>query len=178
MEAFLFTPLKFAIQTWFCNYPQYLCLFHIVFECTPEKHDQGKMLFLPNRLLCYVVSISDQCFVSFQPILCHPQTQIRIIIFDGVRRDIPNWKLSPNRALIGFSQIVFPETVLSKDDHKNFAQEERLGVPYRTMILAICVVIDESKCLDIPIWEFLVILEYLPFLLGYMSFEILMTLVR
>ena len=27
------------------------------------------------------------------------------------------------------------------------------------MILAICVVVDESKCLDIPIWEFSIILE-------------------
>ena len=33
MESFLFSPLKFTIQTWFCNCPQYLYLFHIVFEC-------------------------------------------------------------------------------------------------------------------------------------------------
>ena len=31
------------------------------------------------------------------------------------------------------------------------------------MILAICVVVDESKCLDIPILEFSVILEHPPF---------------
>ena len=31
----------------------------------------------------------------------------------------------------------------------------------------ICVVVDESKCLDIPIWEFSTICEHLPFLLGY-----------
>ena len=52
MEAFLFSPRKFAIQTWLYNCPQYLCLFYIVFECIPRKHDQGKMLVLPNRLLC------------------------------------------------------------------------------------------------------------------------------
>ena len=52
MEAFLFSPLKFAIRTWFCNGPQYLCLFNIVFECIPSIHDQGKMLVLSNRLLC------------------------------------------------------------------------------------------------------------------------------
>ena len=34
------------------------------------------------------------------------------------------------------------------------------------MILAICVVVDESKCLDIPIWEFSKIVEHLPFSLG------------
>ena len=51
MEAFLFTRRKFAIQTWFTNCPRYLCLFHIVFECSPSFHDQGKMLVLPNQLL-------------------------------------------------------------------------------------------------------------------------------
>ena len=35
------------------------------------------------------------------------------------------------------------------------------------MILAICVVVDESICLDIPIMEFSIILEHLPFLPGY-----------
>ena len=30
-----------AIRTWFCDYQQYLCLFHIVFACNPSKHDQG-----------------------------------------------------------------------------------------------------------------------------------------
>ena len=99
MEAFQFLLLKFAIQTWFCNCLQYLCLFDIVFECISSIHDQGKMLVLPNRLLHGVVSTSDPCFVSFQPILFHPHTQIRIILFDGVRSDTPNWKFSPNRAL-------------------------------------------------------------------------------
>ena len=87
--------------------------------------------------------------------------------FDGVRISIHNWKLSPNRIAIGFSQIASPITVLPKDDPTDCAQEERLGLPYWTMILAICVVVDESKCLDIPIWEFSKILEHLPFLLGY-----------
>ena len=50
---------KFWIQTWFFSCLQYLCLFHIVFECTPGKHDQGNMLALPNRLLCWVLSTSD-----------------------------------------------------------------------------------------------------------------------
>ena len=36
-----------------------------------------------------------------------------------------------------------------------------------TMILANCVVVDESKCLDNPILEFSIILEHLPFLPGY-----------
>ena len=51
-KLFKFLPQKFAIQTWFCNCPQYLCLFYFVFQCIPSFHDQGKMLVLPNRLLC------------------------------------------------------------------------------------------------------------------------------
>ena len=35
-----------------CSCPQYLCLFHIVFERSPSIHDQGKMLVFPNQLLC------------------------------------------------------------------------------------------------------------------------------
>ena len=130
------------------------------------KHDQGKMLVLPIRLLYSVLSTSDQCFVSFQSIWCHPHTQIRTILFDGVRRDIRNFKLFPNRVPIELSRIAFPITVLPKDDRKDCAREEQLGLPYWTMILAICVVVDESKSLDIPILEFSVILEHLPFLPG------------
>ena len=41
------------IQTWFCDCPQYLCLFHSVFEYIPGLHDQGKMLVL---LAVYLLS--------------------------------------------------------------------------------------------------------------------------
>ena len=68
---------------------------------------------------------------------------------------------------MGFSQIAFPTIVLLKDDRTDSAQEEQLGLPYWTMSLAIRVVVDESKCLDIPILEFSTIYEHLPFLLGY-----------
>ena len=73
----------------------------------------------------------------------------------------------PSHVSIGSSQITFPIIVLLKDDRADSAQEEQLGLPYWTMILAICVVVDESKCLDTPIWEFSTICEHLPFLLGY-----------
>ena len=72
-------------------------------------------------------------------------------------------EFSPSHVSIGFSQIAFPTIVLPKDDHTDFAQEERLGLPYWTMIWAICVVVDESKCLDTPIWEFSIFFEHLPF---------------
>ena len=48
----------------------------------------------------------------------------------------------------------------------DFAQEERPGLPYWTMILAICVVVDISKNLDIPILEFSINWVHLPFLPG------------
>ena len=73
----------------------------------------------------------------------------------------------PNGVLKELPEITFPITFLPKDDRTDFAQEERRGLPYWTMILAICVVVDESKCLDTPILEFSIICEHLPFLLGY-----------
>ena len=57
--------------------------------------------------------------------------------------------------------------VLPQDDRTDFAQEEQLGLPYWTMILAICVVVDESKCLDIPILELSIICEHFPLSLGF-----------
>ena len=52
MVISLLHPLKFEIRTWFCNCPQYLCIFRIVFECSPSIHDPRKVLVLPNRILC------------------------------------------------------------------------------------------------------------------------------
>ena len=79
--------------------------------------------------------------------------------FDGVRTSIPSWKPSPNRASMGFSQIAFHITVLPKDDRTDFAQEERLDLPTVDHDLGhFCVVVDGSKCLDIPICEFSTIL--------------------
>ena len=110
--------------------------------------------YFPHRI--DILFLSSQ----FDVIHIHRQEQL---LFHGVRIIIPNWELSLNRALIGFSQIAFPITVLPKDDRTDFVQEERLGLPYWTMTLAISVVVDESICLDIPIWEFSIILEHLPF---------------
>ena len=56
--------------------------------------------------------------------------------------------------------------VLPKDDHTDSFQVEQLHFPYWTVILAICVVVDESTCLDTPILEFSIICEHLPFYLG------------
>ena len=81
MVIFQLLLRKFWIQTWFCNCQQYLCLFHIAYVYIPGFRDQGMMLVLTNRLLCLVLTTPDQYFASFQPIWCHPHTQIRIILF-------------------------------------------------------------------------------------------------
>ena len=119
MEVFQLLQRKFWIRTWFCNCQQYLCLFHIVFECSPSIHDRGKMLVLPNQLLCWALSTSDQGFVSFHPIWCHPHTQIRIILYHGARISIPNWKT--------FSQPYFNRIFSNCLSHNSPAR----GWPYR-----------------------------------------------
>ena len=83
------------------------------------------------------------------------------------KETFPIWNFLQAMFQQDFSQIAFPTIVLLKDDRTNSCQEERLGLPYWTMILAICVVVDESKCLDTPILEFSIICEHLPFSLGY-----------
>ena len=83
--------------------------------------------------------------------------------FLGWQRSVPNLEFSPSHVSIGFSQIAFPIIVLPEGDRTDVVQEERLCLPYWTMILAICVVVDESKCLDISIWEFSIKLKHLPF---------------
>ena len=131
MEVFLFLPLKFAIQTWFCNCPQYLCLFHIVDECTPNIHDPGKMLVLSNRTSLVSTFHIGSRFCFFPASFMSPTyTDKNFILFHDVQRDIPNF----NRASIGSSQIAFPIIVLPEDDRTDSFQEERLDLPYWTMI--------------------------------------------
>ena len=163
MVVFQLLLRKFWIQTWFCNCKQHLCLLDIVFEYSPSIHGRGMMLVLPNWLHCSVLSTSDQCFVSFLPKWCHPHTQIRIILFHGVGISVPNWKpLLPTVLQQDFLKIAFPITVLPKDDRTDFAQEERLGLPYWTMIWAICASVDVSKYLDILTLEIWFTLVHLP----------------
>ena len=163
-------PRKFAIRTWFCNCPQYLCLFSIVFECnfTCTRKDVGSPK--STSLLSTFHIGSRFCF--FPANFMSSTYTDKNTPFHDVQRDIPNWKPFPNRAAIGFSHIAFPIIVLPKDDHTDSFQEERLDLPYWTMILAICVV-DESKCLDTPILEFSIICEHLPFLLVYKPTKLL-----
>ena len=74
-----------------------------------------------------VVSTSDQDFVSFQPILCHPHTQIRIILFHDEQRDIPNLEFSSRHVSIGFSQFAFPIISLSRGTNGSSILDHDLG---------------------------------------------------
>ena len=91
-------------------------------------------------------------FLSSQFDVIH--IHIRITLFHVVRISFPNWKLFPNRVQVELSRIAFPITDLPKDDRTDFAQEERLGLPCWTMILAICVLLNVSKYLDILTLKF------------------------
>ena len=86
----------------------------------------------------------------------------RTVHFLGKRNSIPNVELFPNRVLSELSRIAFPTIVLLKDDRTDSFQEERLALPYWTMILAICVVVDVAKHLDILTLELSTVLMRLP----------------
>ena len=74
--------------------------------------------------------------------------------FLGLQVNSPNLEPFPKRVPIELSRIVMHIIVLPEDDRTDFAQEERLGLPCWTMISAICVLVDISKYLDIPIFFF------------------------
>ena len=159
MEVFQFSPRKFVFQTWLCNCPQYLCLFHIVFECIPDKHDKRKMLVLPNRLLYFVLFNIGSMFCFLPANLISSTHTDKNNVFSRCTNKHSQLETFSHPCFKRmFSNYLFPQ---------QSCQRMTTSLPYWTMILAICVVVDESKLLDIPIWEFSVILEHPPFLPGY-----------
>ena len=66
--VFLLLQQRFWIQTYFCNFPQYLCLFRIVFEytqCIVHKYISHavNVLFLPSQF--EIVHIDGHGIVLF-----------------------------------------------------------------------------------------------------------------
>ena len=102
------------------------------------------------------------CFLSSQ-FFHHPRAQTIIVHFPVNEPTFPIWNFSPTVFKWKFLEIAFPMTVLPKGDRADFVQEGGLDLPYWTMILAICALVDESKCLDIPIWEFWIKMVHIPF---------------
>ena len=130
---------------------QYLRLFCIRVEYNPRKRGQEMMLVVLNRHVSShridVLLLYSQLYV----VHVHRQEQSFLSIH---KQAFPNWVPFTIRDLIECSRIAFPIIVLQVDDHTDFVQEERLGLPYWTKIWATCVVVDESKCLDTPILDF------------------------
>ena len=133
---------KFWIQTWFCNCPQYLCLFQIALS-TAQIYMIKERFWYIGLMFCFFPAnlmsstYTDKNYPFSRCTNKHSQ-------LETFSQPYFSWT---------FSQIAFPIIVLPKDDHTDFAQEERLCLPYWTMIWAICVVVDASKCLDTLILE-------------------------
>ena len=121
------------------------------------------MLVLPNQRLHKYFPC---CFLPASFFFSSTYTDNNSSFF-SVNETHSQFGIFPNRVSIGSSQIVVPMIVLPKDDRTDSVQDERRGLPCWTIIWAIRVVVDESKCLDIPISEFSIICEHLPFSLGY-----------
>ena len=141
MVIFQFSPRKYNILTYFTLSLSASQVYMIWERCWFSQIDFFIEHF-PHRI--NVLFPSSQFYV----IHIHRQEQPFFTVYKQA------FSIGNLFTLIRFSQITFPITVLPKDDRTDFAQEERLDLPYWTMILAICVVVDESKCLDSPILEF------------------------
>ena len=106
------------------------------------------------RRVSSIPSTQDRRFLSFQPILSPPRTQTRILIFCQLtQKAFPIWNFFPIRVPKNVLELPFPQQSCQKMTIQTFVQWERLCLPYSTMILAICVVVDESKYLDILLQE-------------------------
>ena len=94
-----------------------------------------------------------------------PANFIWIIFFYDVWMGIPNQFGTLSQSFFKRSFLnCLSHNSASEENHTHSDHAEKLGLPYWTMIQVICVVVDEPKCLDTPIWEFSTIREKLPFL--------------
>ena len=99
----------------------------------------------------------------FSPDLSRPHKRDKNNPFLCERISISNMELYPNCVLTQLSRVAFPMKVLPKDDRTDFAQEEQLGLPYWTMILATCALVDVSNYLDTLTLKFSATMVHLPF---------------
>ena len=90
-----------------------------------------------------------EVLLSSNPFLCHPRFQTGIDLAVDAQIGIPNSVLFLILVQMELLQIVFPTIFRQMGDHTDFVQVGRLGLQCWTKMLAICVVVDGSKCLDI-----------------------------
>ena len=108
MVIFQLLLRKFVIQTWFCNCQQYLCLFHIVFEYTQVYMIKERCCSPKSTSLLSTFHIGLMfCFFPAN-LMSSTYTDKNNPFSRCTNKTFPIWKLSPNRASIGFSQIAFP----------------------------------------------------------------------
>ena len=93
-----------------------------------------------NSSMCYG-------FCGTYQFWCRSNARKWKILLLGWEKNIPFSLLSPNRVLIGFSQIVIPTLVLPKDGHTHSFPQRRLGLPWCNKILHVCAWVCASKCL-------------------------------
>ena len=67
------------------------------------------------------------------------------------KETFPIWIFLPTMFQQDFLKLPFLQQSCQRMTIQILIKEEQLGLPHWTMILAICVVVDESKCLDTPI---------------------------
>ena len=79
---------------------------------------------------------------------------MRIILVFDEQKDIPNSVLLPIQAQAELPRTIFPTRDQQVGVRMNFVQEEPLDLQCWSMILAMYVVEDVSRYLDIPILEF------------------------
>ena len=64
--VFQYLLQRFWIQTYFCNCPQYVCLFDILFECNPNKRGQGMMSGRPEST-SFISTVHIESMFCFEP---------------------------------------------------------------------------------------------------------------
>ena len=96
-------------------------------------------------------------------LMSYPRLPIRTNLVLDVRIGIPNSQLFPIPVPKELFRIAFLIIIRQVGDRTACAQEERLGLPCWTMILAICLLVDVSKYLDILTSEFITVMVHLPF---------------
>ena len=145
-------------KSWIRTYPssssQCHFLLHTLFEYNPNFRGRGMRLVLPDQRLSSDLAKSVPCFLFLPAILISSTYTDKNSPFVRLTNKHSQFKTLSNRVPIELPQIAFLTIVLPEGDRTNSFREERPDLPYWTMILAICVVVDESKCLDTPILEF------------------------
>ena len=134
--TFLSLQQRSWIQTYSCKCRQHLYLFCILVECNPNKHGQGmKDVGSPkSTTFTSTFQIGSKCCFFPASIIASTYTDKNSLSSRCTNKHSQFGNLFPTVLSIGFSQIAFPIIVLLKVDRTDFAQEERLDLPYWTTI--------------------------------------------